>query len=24
MIDKLLEWRVYTKLRSTYVEALPA
>jgi DNA polymerase-1 len=23
MIDKLLEWRVYTKLRSTYVEALP-
>ena len=22
MIDKLLEWRVYTKLRSTYVEAL--
>ena len=24
MIDKLLEWRVYTKLRSTYVEALPS
>ncbi|MDH4142863.1 MAG: DNA polymerase I [Chloroflexota bacterium] len=24
MVDKLLEWRVYTKLRSTYVEALPA
>ena len=24
MIDKLLEWRVYTKLRSTYVQALPA
>ncbi|MBA3236296.1 MAG: DNA polymerase I, partial [Chloroflexi bacterium] len=23
MIDKLLEWRAYTKLRSTYVEALP-
>ncbi len=23
MIDKLLEWRVYSKLRSTYVEALP-
>ena len=23
MVDKLLEWRVYTKLRSTYVEALP-
>ena len=23
MIEKLLEWRVYTKLRSTYVEALP-
>ena len=23
MIDKLLEWRTYTKLRSTYVEALP-
>ena len=23
MIDKLLEWRVYTKLRSTYVDALP-
>ena len=23
MIPKLLEWRVYTKLRSTYVEALP-
>ena len=22
-IDKILEWRVYTKLRSTYVEALP-
>src|SRR6187397_1887164 len=22
MIEKLLEWRVYTKLRSTYVEAL--
>ncbi len=24
MIDKLLEWRTYTKLRSTYVEALPS
>jgi DNA polymerase-1 len=24
MIDKLLEWRIYTKLRSTYVEALPS
>jgi DNA polymerase-1 len=24
MVDKLLEWRVYTKLRSTYVEALPS
>jgi DNA polymerase-1 len=24
MIDKLLEWRVFTKLRSTYVEALPS
>jgi DNA polymerase I len=24
MVDKLLEWRVYTKLRSTYVQALPA
>ncbi len=24
MIDKLLDWRIYTKLRSTYVEALPA
>src|SRR3954454_3080581 len=24
MIDKLLEWRGYTKLRSTYVEALPS
>ncbi len=24
MIAKLLEWRVYTKLRSTYVEALPS
>ncbi|MER3418575.1 MAG: DNA polymerase I [Chloroflexota bacterium] len=24
MIDKLLEWRTYTKLRSTYVQALPA
>jgi DNA polymerase-1 len=24
MIEKLLEWRVYTKLRSTYVEALPS
>jgi len=23
MIGKLLEWRVYTKLRSTYVQALP-
>jgi DNA polymerase-1 len=23
MIDRLLQWRVYTKLRSTYVEALP-
>ena len=23
MIDKLLDWRIYTKLRSTYVEALP-
>jgi len=23
MIDKLLQWRIYTKLRSTYVEALP-
>jgi DNA polymerase-1 len=23
-IDKLLDWRVYTKLRSTYVEALPS
>ena len=23
MIDKLLEWRIYTKLRSTYVDALP-
>ena len=23
MVDKLLEWRVYTKLRSTYVDALP-
>jgi DNA polymerase I len=23
MIDKLLEWRIYTKLRSTYVEAIP-
>jgi DNA polymerase I len=23
MISKLLEWRIYTKLRSTYVEALP-
>jgi DNA polymerase-1 len=23
MIEKLLEWRVYTKLRSTYIEALP-
>ncbi len=24
MIDKLLEWRLYAKLRSTYIEALPA
>ena len=24
MIDKLLEWRIYTKLRSTYVDALPS
>ena len=24
MIDKLLQWRIYTKLRSTYVEALPS
>jgi DNA polymerase-1 len=24
MIGKLLEWRVYSKLRSTYIEALPA
>ncbi|MBF6606345.1 MAG: DNA polymerase I [Chloroflexi bacterium] len=24
MVDKLLEWRIYTKLRSTYVEALPS
>jgi DNA polymerase-1 len=24
MVDKLLEWRVYTKLRSTYVDALPS
>jgi DNA polymerase-1 len=24
MIDKLLDWRTYTKLRSTYVEALPS
>jgi DNA polymerase-1 len=24
VIDKILEWRLYTKLRSTYVEALPA
>jgi DNA polymerase-1 len=24
MIPKLLEWRIYTKLRSTYVEALPS
>ncbi len=24
MIDKLLAWRVHTKLRSTYVEALPS
>ena len=23
MIEKLLQWRIYTKLRSTYVEALP-
>jgi len=23
MIEKLLEWRIYTKLRSTYVDALP-
>jgi DNA polymerase-1 len=23
-IDKILDWRMYTKLRSTYVEALPA
>jgi len=23
MVDKLLEWRIYTKLRSTYVDALP-
>ncbi|MBA3779290.1 MAG: DNA polymerase I, partial [Chloroflexi bacterium] len=23
MIDKLLDWRVYTKLRGTYVDALP-
>jgi DNA polymerase-1 len=23
-IDKILDWRLYTKLRSTYVEALPA
>jgi DNA polymerase-1 len=23
MVDRLLEWRTYTKLRSTYVEALP-
>ena len=23
MVDKLLDWRIYTKLRSTYVEALP-
>ena len=23
-IDKILDWRTYTKLRSTYVEALPA
>ncbi|MGZ6340507.1 MAG: DNA polymerase I [Candidatus Limnocylindrales bacterium] len=23
MIDKLLEWRLYSKLRSTYIEALP-
>ena len=24
MVEKLLDWRTYTKLRSTYVEALPA
>jgi DNA polymerase-1 len=24
MVERLLEWRVYTKLRSTYVEALPS
>ena len=24
MIEKLLEWRIHTKLRSTYIEALPA
>ncbi len=24
MIDKLLEWRVYTKLKSTYIDALPS
>ncbi|HET7676252.1 MAG TPA: DNA polymerase I [Candidatus Limnocylindrales bacterium] len=24
MIEKLLDWRVYTKLKSTYVDALPA
>jgi DNA polymerase-1 len=24
MIDKLLDWRLYSKLRSTYIEALPA
>jgi DNA polymerase-1 len=23
MIDRLLDWRIYTKLRSTYVDALP-
>jgi DNA polymerase I len=23
MVDKLLDWRVYTKLKSTYVDALP-
>jgi DNA polymerase-1 len=23
MVDKLLDWRTYTKLRSTYIEALP-
>ena len=23
MIEKLLDWRVYTKLKSTYVDALP-